>query len=271
MQNNVRALRVKAGLTQTLLAQEIGTSQQQIHRIEQGQAAKLDLALRICHAFKTPMEKVFPKTRTTLRKLEKSSPSILGPIFSDPNVQEVLGKNGIDADPVNWFFKLQLSNGITRVYSVAGPERHRLARALRANTTAADEVSFLVFETDCETVALNRRALAYAHLLFEPMPTETGGEPGRAVTVYFVNHTEPLVLGMLVDERPEHPDDPDPEEAQLACLIGRMQGYVGKDDLFELEDEDGEVAFMRADSVALMEIPKELTHGPAEDDEEADA
>jgi DNA-binding XRE family transcriptional regulator len=58
--NRVKQIRTKLKLSQRALAAAVGTSQQQIHRIETGAvAARLDLATKLCKALGEPVDKVF--------------------------------------------------------------------------------------------------------------------------------------------------------------------------------------------------------------------
>ena len=72
--NCIRKFREKAGLTQRALAKEVGTSQQQIQRLESGeQAVRNDLAMQICAVINAKLSEVFPETRKVIRKLRASS------------------------------------------------------------------------------------------------------------------------------------------------------------------------------------------------------
>lgn len=61
IQNNIRRLRFNADeMTQQRLADEIGASRQTIVAIEKGKySPSLELAFRIAHVFKSPLEEVF--------------------------------------------------------------------------------------------------------------------------------------------------------------------------------------------------------------------
>jgi putative transcriptional regulator len=61
IQNNIRRLRFDADeMTQQQLAEEAGVSRQTIVAIEKGNySPSLELAFRIAHIFKTPLEEVF--------------------------------------------------------------------------------------------------------------------------------------------------------------------------------------------------------------------
>ena len=73
-QNKIKQFRSKRGMTQRQLAGAVGTSQQQIQRIESGvQAARFEVALKICAALDASMEQVFPAARTILKKVASSN------------------------------------------------------------------------------------------------------------------------------------------------------------------------------------------------------
>jgi putative transcriptional regulator len=61
IQNNIRTLRFHAGeMTQQELAEQAGVSRQTIVAIEKGNySPSLELAFRLAHIFKTPLEDVF--------------------------------------------------------------------------------------------------------------------------------------------------------------------------------------------------------------------
>ncbi len=60
IRNTVQELRVKRGITQEALAQELGVSRQTIIAIERGNyAPSILLALRIGVFFKEPVEQIF--------------------------------------------------------------------------------------------------------------------------------------------------------------------------------------------------------------------
>jgi len=67
--NTVRKTRLQRKMTQRDLAGKVGTSQQQIQRIENGQTPTLELACRISSALKAELTELFPiETRALNRK-----------------------------------------------------------------------------------------------------------------------------------------------------------------------------------------------------------
>ncbi|QDE81678.1 hypothetical protein BHS07_08965 [Myxococcus xanthus] len=125
-------------------------------------------------------------------------------------------------------------------------------------------MSFMVFETESLTVALNRKALAYAHLLFDAAFLAKEDEEAMGVSVYFLNQNEPLDLDVEPDEPPE---DEEEDEGQMRNLLFELEHIVDRDQVFVVTDVDGETAFIRAANVALIEIPRDLTEGPPDFEE----
>lgn len=73
LQNNIKQLRTQLSITQRELAFMVGTSQQQIQRIESGKvAARLGLAQAICSALDKPLNAVFHGGENTLKKSAQS-------------------------------------------------------------------------------------------------------------------------------------------------------------------------------------------------------
>lgn len=74
IQNNIRRLRFNADeMTQQKLADDVGASRQTIVAIEKGNySPSLELAFRIAHTFKTPLEEVFIYEHVELPKKKKN-------------------------------------------------------------------------------------------------------------------------------------------------------------------------------------------------------
>ena len=102
--NLIRQKRKAFGLSQRALADSIGTSQQQIQRIEAGvQTARLDLAVSIAEALKSSLSEIFPSlTSDTARGGRRRKRDRVEPF---PIVAERLLEVGIDADLSYWTIK----------------------------------------------------------------------------------------------------------------------------------------------------------------------
>jgi DNA-binding XRE family transcriptional regulator len=260
--NKLRSIRTKLAITQAALAKRAGTSQQQIQRIEDGQAARLDLAVRICNALDTPLEKVFPGVGRFLRRVGAAGPKMGTARMLTEAAPNDLDEAGIDGDPRVWFLKIQLQNGFIRTYRVSGPERRRIFLALQPGEgDSADEPRFLCFDAEDCAVALNRHELAYVHFLFElPAVTRESDEPLSEVRVYFRNTTEPLALDVEPDVALPADSESDAlgDEGQLRSALFAFDAAPSPDDVIILEDIDGEDAMIRVGAIALFEVPQSL-------------
>src|SRR5262245_56579844 len=127
VRNSIRRYRKNAKLTQAQLAELVGTSQQQIHRIESGaQAVRLDLAMQICAVLGAKMEEVFPSAAKSFAGavkrvgLDKDDPPIS--LYRDERAAEELEAAGLDVELDEWTFRVELRNGFTDALSVSGPD-----------------------------------------------------------------------------------------------------------------------------------------------------
>ena len=129
--NKIRDIRKKKGLTQRQLAEAVDSSQQQIQRIETGsQSVRFDLALKICAALDTPMERIFPKTKKTLVKSRKKD-NTMEDFLSDADLKQDMEKAGVDMDPLAWTFKYRLRGGTEGFFPISSIEKKRLWRAVQ--------------------------------------------------------------------------------------------------------------------------------------------
>src|SRR5258705_10169790 len=111
--NRIWHLRKARDLTQRVLAEKVGTSQQQIQRIEAGViAVRLDLAVKIANALGTRLGDVFPK----LAKAEKKRGRRKAPAAQ---VNQELSNAGIDPDPRHWTVKFFTRDGRVFLYGIS--------------------------------------------------------------------------------------------------------------------------------------------------------
>src|SRR5689334_9421253 len=104
--NLIRNQRKALGLTQQQLAHLVGTSQQQVQRIEAGaQTIRLDLAVSIAEALKSSLTDLFPGLhRRTKRRASSRSAK---PETSENRIDQ-LRTVGIDPDPAEWTLKFDI-------------------------------------------------------------------------------------------------------------------------------------------------------------------
>lgn len=102
LRNNIKQLRTQLSITQRELAYMVGTSQQQIQRIETGKvAAKLGIAQAICNALDKPLNIVFPESDQLINDFHKKRRK------TDDDL-EAIATSGIEMDSGLWTVKLWL-------------------------------------------------------------------------------------------------------------------------------------------------------------------
>jgi DNA-binding XRE family transcriptional regulator len=112
IQNNIKQLRTQLSITQRELAYMVGTSQQQIQRIETGKvAAKLGLAQAICNALDKPLNIVFPESDQLINDFHKKRRK------TDEDL-EAIATSGIEMDSGLWTVKA-LATGAAGLFIVA--------------------------------------------------------------------------------------------------------------------------------------------------------
>lgn len=216
IQNNIRALRLKKGLTQRQLAELAGTSQQQVQRIESGfQAAKVDLARQLAHALQASIRDLFPATGNIVL------PKEVAPL--DKEAIE-LAEAGIDIDPSLYRFSVRLRGGIEREFEISSRDRMRLRSILKKRHNH----HFIVFNTGTERVALNLRELSFCQFLYdvgvppaELVDCEDDEEP---LKFWLTDSTDPLSF----DVEPDTVDDDDEDQVgeRPPCSPVRWLAYL---------------------------------------------
>ncbi|MDN5942009.1 MAG: helix-turn-helix transcriptional regulator [Nitrospira sp.] len=254
MDTKILAFRTKKGITQKQLADLVGTSQQQIHRIETGkQSVRFDLAIRICSALSEPMESVFPDTKRSLEKLGKKYGKSLEKNLHDAEFGEEMARAAVDMDPREWTFKYRLRGGATGCLPISGTEKDRLFGAVQRCETD----SFVVFDSGESTIILNMDHLIFCHFLFEGpntiYPEQEQIKEDSAVKVFLADSSEPMSFDVEADE---HDEDDSEEMGQFGNLIFTAEHSAGEDNVvFHFEDSDGEDVFLRGNDTAMIQIP----------------
>ncbi|MGC4114502.1 MAG: helix-turn-helix transcriptional regulator [Myxococcales bacterium] len=160
--NRLKDLRKKAGLTQAQLAKKAQTSQQQIQRLESGQAARLELALRVAKALDAPLEKAFPDAKAGAKRL-RAARTVQEFWKAADDASEELAKGGLDADPRQWHLVLTLGSGAKRSYPITTVELDRVWAGLQSEAKAdADRVPFIVFDSEDCRVAVDPSCVVHA-------------------------------------------------------------------------------------------------------------
>lgn len=267
IKNNIKRLRSEKGLTQRQLAEQAGTSQQQIQRIEAGlQAARVDLADRIATALGVSLNDLFPD----LAKLKfEETPSPWG------DEAELVAEAGVELDPCLYTFRVRLRGGLERDFPVSARDRSRLRRM----ALDWDRPQIAVFDTPAERVAINMQALSLCQFLFDPVVsaemadgTSDVGEGERdGLKVWLVEGGEPLWFGVEYDDK----EDDDGELGNVGGLFHDLE-IADEERPVSFEDEDGEEVILLSSHVALCTVPlayvsRALFEAEAEGEEEDEA
>lgn len=244
-------------MTQRQLAEAAETSQQQIQRMESGvQAARFDIALKICAVLEAPMEKVFPATRKVLRKSASKGRTIDDLLRDDDSLEE-LADAGIEASGEIHTMKFMLRNGFMGSHEVSSKERKRLWAAVQR---ADGFDNFVIYDTPHERVAINLKHLVFAQFLFDSalMRSKARESSTEGLRVYTTAHREPLEFGVEPDTAAiaDADEESDSEDAaQLQSLMFFVETSGEDNDVFTFVDEDSERAFFRAGDVSMITVP----------------
>jgi transcriptional regulator with XRE-family HTH domain len=245
--NVIRAKREAAGLTQRGLAERVGTSQQQIQRIESGvQSTRLDLAVAIAKALDAELSEIFPKLpRTRIRgvRLSEKSKKHQKSMLDDNLIAE-----GIDPDPRQWTIKVGLRDGETLFYSVSSPEKERVS-----NIVWSGDFEFVVFETQNKYIALRYEGINFCQFLFDPASTEKEQEEDFDLRVFFSDGGS-MKFGVDPDSVDLAEDD-DGLGAQLQSFFMNLEADAGDEGVVWFDDEDGERVYIRRKQLLRAELP----------------
>jgi DNA-binding XRE family transcriptional regulator len=256
MNNKIKALRLKAGISQRELAKRVGTSQQQIQRVETGQvAARLELATKLSRSLGVPLTVLFPGSKKALGKFAKEvndEPQYL------PSNEAYAGleRSGIEADPRVWTMLTRLRGHQKAIkFEIEPAERRRLFQLIQDENPADRAMSFVLFDTEDERVAVNLRELTYCHFLFDgpAASVATTQDPmEKGVVAYLSRNNSPLEFGVEPDAGSS---DDENDEGSFRNIFFHMETHVEEHDRFHFEDEDGEDVFLRAGDLALIRVP----------------
>jgi transcriptional regulator with XRE-family HTH domain len=243
--NRIAHFRKAQGLTQRALAAKVGTSQQQIQRIEAGvQSARLDLAAKIADALAMRLADVFPKVARS-KKAKKA-----GGDSRDILNEGEFAVAGIDPDPRHWTIRFFMFDGREFDFEVSGQERHRLE-----SIVSGSDVDFLVFDSRDKRIAINGNRIAACNIMFDVGVIERTDEEDETfnMTVHLVSSKEPVKFGIDPDELTPEQDE-NGFSSQLQNLFFYLDGG-GEDLVVWFDDEDGERVYIRANHLLLLEVP----------------
>ncbi|EEQ09242.1 Predicted transcriptional regulator [Yersinia mollaretii ATCC 43969] len=263
VQNNIKQLRIQLSITQRELAAAVGTSQQQIQRIETGKvAARLEVAQAICSVLKKPLNVVFPNGDHMLRRLSDKRSSC------DDDLGE-MAKNGIEMDGCAWSVKLWLRGHQDYLLLPISPADQRRFYAYFQEKASPDIEHFFVFDSDEHRYALNSREVAFHQFLFEPLGRVFVGENHKeddGFTVHIILENGGPAIELCC-ESDELEDEEFGDIGQLNGFFDMLESDPETTERYMITDMDGEDAFIRIGSIAMVRIALNVLE-PVEDDDQ---
>jgi DNA-binding XRE family transcriptional regulator len=249
--NRVKHFRNKAQLSQRQLAAAVGTSQQQIQRIETGAlVTRLDLAKKLSAVLGEPLDSIFPGSGKVMKKLQsefKTSPYVPNKTYSE------LSEVGVEADVAKWTLKLLLRGHDEELQLEIPPsERRRLYGLVQGES---DRPSFVVFDTERARVAVNLGELAYCQFLFdvgivrEPSADE---EDDGGVEIYFAGSRKRFDFTPEADAADS---DDEESEGDFGNIFWSLETDPQPYERYRFTDVDGEDVFLRVGDLALLKVP----------------
>lgn len=267
--NKVKSIRIKLGLTQRQLADKVGTSQQQIQRIESGRiAARLTLAADIATALGKPLNLVFPGSLGAIAK----AVSDIATSRSLPSDMELnrIQKTGVELDSSEHCLKVWLHGHNEPIYFPLSPqEKRRLFQAIQNEMADPEMTSFVVFDSWDKRIAVNLAELAACQFLFEPM---VGGRELDSSAVsepldkdYVFVFPKMSSVPMSFEPEVDRPDDDDEDAmGDFSNIFSRLELNPAPSERLHFQDVDGESVFLRVGSVALLSVPLWVVEADAE-------
>lgn len=257
--NKVKSIRTKLGLTQRQLADKVGTSQQQIQRIESGRiAARLALAVEIAAALGKPLNAVFPGSLGAIAKaVEGIATSRYLP--SDVELSRIQ-ETGVELDSSEHCLKVWLRGHGEAIYFPLSPEeKRRLFQAVQGEMADSELTSFVLFESWDKRIAINLAELDACQFLSAPMvgvnepDSSSVSEPldKDHVFVFPKGSSAPMTF------KPEIDSAADDEDAMgdFRNLFFQLEMNPAPSERLYFQGVDGESVFLRAGSVALLSVP----------------
>ena len=245
-ENLVREKRETRKLTQHALAKLVGTSQQQIQRIESGvQAVRLEMAVAIAKALEVTLVEIFPKLPRAEGRRRSKKPKEQ-PKWASKEFLEA----GIDPDPRHWTLKLGLRNGEHFLYRVSSEEKERVAEIVWHR-----HFNFVVFDTKAKRIAIRHEEINFCQFLFDigGVAEKDESEDSFNLEVHFISG-EPITFGVEPDQV-ERSKDEGGRSAQLQNIFFELESDIGEDDIIWFDDEDAERVYIRRKQLLRIELP----------------
>jgi transcriptional regulator with XRE-family HTH domain len=268
MDNRVKLYRQKNKWSQRQLAEAAGTSQQQIQRIEYGSPVKLNLAVAIAEALHVPLSVMFLSSKAALDRFAKEGRAAV----QSEEAENSLLRSGIEVDPMFWTAKVLVRGHEVKDYPIGVADARRAEEIISNDSNSRrpeDTTRFFVFSSDDREVAINLDHLIFWHNCFDSprIDTQTDRDEFHHVNVYFAGIQKPFLFDVDPDETFfANPKDKD-EEGQFRGILFGLELGMGKGEFIGFEDADAEVAHIKVDEIAILEVAKTVINPQSADED----
>lgn len=236
MKNRIKELRSKKGITQVALANLVGTSQQQIQRIEAGlQSIRLEILPALCAALETDAGTIFPELK------------LIGSQDAD------LQREPVDRSATLYTLRIGLKSGDVEDFHTSKEEYDRVRSALLSGSKP-----FICFDSIDEGVFFAPDKVAYCHFLFDPMMMPNDGsehsEREQAFTLWFDGQKKPLKFEVDWDR-----GEGVGEFGDVGYVFYNLDTLDGGHEILAFVDVDGEEVIFSSANLAFGKVPREVT------------
>lgn len=273
MANNLRKLRMKAGLTVGQLATAVGSTTLQIQRIESNQRpADIELARAMCSALDQPIQAIFPGANRAIASYMRE---LEGPTHVSAETYALLRDVGLEGDTRRHTFKVLLrGHQEAMLFDISPAESDGLLGMVQDETEGNVEPAFIMFDSERQRVAINLRAVVFCQFLWDANigtlirseEPESDDDQFNAVHVYFNQNLEPTVIGAEAEDGSAVNDRSYLNRAFVQLCGGMTQPHHR----LHVVDEDGESAFFRVGDISMLTVPLWLLDPNERVDEEDD-
>lgn len=166
---------------------------------------------------------------------------------------------------MKWYIKYRLRSGLEGCYPISTSEKEDLWERL-PKVCEQKGLNFFEFESETHHILMQPSQLVFFQFLFEPLNNNASQDSededmdedvdevmdSYSVKIYSTDSPNPMIFQVDVDQ-PDPNDEGD--QGEMSNFIFYALHICEEEELLHLTDEDGETAFFRGSSIALVEIP----------------
>lgn len=288
--NRIKDFRQKKNLSQSALAKLLKTSQQQVHRWENGQTINFEMAIVLSKVLGQRPELIFP----AFSKLRIDKESLNSPIENSEKIEEAIKKAGFETkESLQWHIRFELRGFKEPFIYEIDVEVARGVKHFLLSSGGEDECNnFKLFETsDGLTVAIKTSELTCCRIMYDYVSLAHEVLEEKKNEIAALHKADQTSIPVAIKADDEDFDTYDSEEDNERCLriytvnndklytlSGLDQeelshfmadldnGWYNDNPYSELTDEDCEDFLIRNNHVALVEVPFDWYSGAFDDE-----